>query len=266
MAVANKTVDGEVLEVLRNATVDGNLVRLAPGQLDDALYVRVDYALKRIGGKWHRSSAAHRFDRDPSLALAEILGTGVAPPRNPDAFFSTPPAVARALIDLAEIPHCDRGALKILEPSAGEGAILDCFLAIRGRCDDIIAFESNETRHGRLRDKGYTAFLGDFLEAKPSDYPRFDRVVMNPPFAVQGNPTCYIDHIRHAATFLRVGGRLVSVAPVGFIHVLLNRKVESFRDWVTEYGFWEMLPDDAFESSGTGVRTCLVAIRKPELF
>ena len=50
---------------------------------------------------------------------------------------------------------------------------------------------------------------GDFLEC--FGLGRFDRIVMNPPFADGAD----IQHITHALRLLRPGGRIVALVPMG---------------------------------------------------
>ena len=105
-----------------------------------------------------------------------------------------------------------------------------------------------------LRDQRHSVSERDFLTMQPS--PLMDRVVMDPPFARQAD----IKHVLHALRFLRDGGRLVSVmsASVTFRENTLTR---DFRALVSSRsGSIEELPEGAFKSSGTMVRTVIVTI------
>ena len=99
--------------------------------------------------------------------------------------------------------------------------------------------------------------LGDFLKAAPVQ--KFDRVVMNPPFSRQAD----IDHVTHAARFLKPGGRMVAIMSAGTIF-RQNSKAVAFRGWLEALGgTLEDLPDGAFKASGTMVRTCIVSFDIP---
>ena len=74
---------------------------------------------------------------------------------------------------------------------------------------------------------------------------------MNPPFA-NGQD---IKHIRHAATMLKPGGRLVAICANG------PRQNDQLRPWVEQHqGQWHPLPAETFAVSGTSVNTVLLSI------
>jgi len=75
-----------------------------------------------------------------------------------------------------------------------------------------------------------------------------------------------MEHIRHAYSLLKPGGRLVSVISEGPFFRVDNKSV-AFRDWLEEVSAEvERLPDDAFTGveafRETSVRTRLVVITK----
>lgn len=165
--------------------------------------------------------------------------------------FYTPEDVARKVADKACVR--DYG---VLEPSAGHGALARaCKIAgaVRVQCFDL-----NDEAVRYLKDKGYEAYAKDFLEVNPEAWPKFGRVVMNPPFT-RGTD---IRHVRHAVKFLRPKGRLVSImagndrtAPfAALVNDLQQRgaKVEI-----------EHLPAGAFKESGTDVRTLILTVQLP---
>jgi hypothetical protein len=242
------------LDVLERSTCVGTHVRLPAGQLDRKLYVEVNEVLSRLGGDWKSGKVkAHVFDEDPAPLLATVVDTGEMPPKNPLAFFATPPAVVDRMLELTG-PALRAGA--VLEPSAGDGAIL-CPVAdaTTGR---LVAVELDERRAAKLRGGRWELHVGDFLEWESPDLP-FSAVVMNPPFTAPGDPLAYQAHIRHAHKMLAAGGTLVAVAPVGFLS-RVDRRCIAFREWVQGHGRIEQLPEDAFKESGTGVRCALVQL------
>ena len=84
-------------------------------------------------------------------------------------------------------------------------------------------------------------------------------MVMNPPFSRQAD----IDHVTHAARFLRPGSRMVAIMSAGTIF-RQNSKAVAFREWVEALGgTLEELPDGTFKASGTMVRTCIVSFDIP---
>ncbi|MHB0961966.1 MAG: methyltransferase [Gemmatimonadaceae bacterium] len=260
--------------VLAAAIVDGNLVRLTSGQLARTLYEEVNEALVRIGGKWKNGKTqAHAFSyQDPAPLVAGLVASGVMPPKNPFAFFPTPPAVVESMLtslDIDAFPSAEddsywselgrEGGLRILEPSAGTGAIADALHARLPRAT-LECCELNPLCAAVLRRKGYTVFEGDFLAFTPSA--AYARIALNPPFSVTGDVRAYQSHIRHAHAMLAKGGSLVAIAPPGFL-TGTSKADRAFRDFVYEhsqgYGV-EEIPAGTFAESGTSVATVLMRL------
>lgn len=164
-------------------------------------------------------------------------------------YFPTPAPVVALMLDYANVQPEHR----VLEPSAGHGAICD---VVRPLCAEVIPHEVNHTLSEILRAKGYGVERGDFMESTPGA--TFDRVLMNPPFENMQD----VDHVRHAFDCLKDGGRLVAIMSAG---VFFNNRTKAteFRKWLDEHG-GEVhdLPDGSFKESGTGVSAKLVVIDK----
>jgi len=86
----------------------------------------------------------------------------------------------------------------------------------------------------------------NFLQVAPD--PRFDVVVMNPPFYGQH----YKKHLDHAVKFLRAGGRLVCILPAS-----------AHYDHGNTIGQWYDLPVGSFAASGTNIPTGYCVYHKP---
>lgn len=238
-------VDNTVLEVLSNAQTEDCHLRLV-GSLDRKLYEKTNKVLEAAGGKWNRKEKAHVFEGDASDAIEQIILTGeITIPQN-FGFFPTPNPVVARLIELAEIEP----GMAFLEPSAGMGNIA-YELAKHGSVHCIELLTPNiEALTGTLS----SVQQADFLEVEPE--PKYDRVVMNPPFAKQAD----IKHVLHAFKFLKPGGRLVSVMSAG-VTFRQDRLTQEFRTLVlASKGLIEELPDAAFKESGTLVKTVIVAM------
>jgi len=242
-------VDDAVLQVLSVAELDGMALRLT-GQLDRAMYTKVNKVIEAAGGKWDRKAKAHLFDRPASDRVDEIILTGeVEVPKDEFNYFPSPPDVVARLMDLADIRH----GMTVLEPSAGRGAIADACVVLDGVVDccelmreNYLALcENTKLRHVKPID---------FLTLEPE--PVYDRVVMNPPFAKQQD----IKHVMHALKFLKPDGLLVSVM-ASSVTFRDNKLTQDFRDLIRERGGdIEALPEAAFKQSGTMVRTVIVTI------
>lgn len=154
-------------------------------------------------------------------------------------FFPTPAKLVDRMIEAADLAPTH----SVLEPSAGKG---DIAAAVVREGATVECIEKNSTLAEHLR-KTFETKCADFLEVLPD--PRFDRVLMNPPFE-RG-----IDekHIRHAFNFLRPGGRLVAIACV-----TTGKRLEP---WAGERGgYLTPLPAGSFATSDrpTQVHTALV--------
>jgi predicted RNA methylase len=238
-------INQDVLEVLDRAVIAENRLVLQ-GTLDRKLYTDVNKVLEAIGGKWNRGAKAHVFDGPVADVLDPIMETGEYSRTKQDfGQFDSPPDVVARIIARADI----RPGMAVLEPSAGVGNIAR---AAAAACGDVYAVEIDPKRYAEL-----SAFPrrvnDDFLSMSSTEF--YDRVVMNPPFARQDD----IRHVLHAATFLKPGGRLVSVMSAGVLF-RENRSSVEFRQFVADRGGqFERLPDQSFAAAGTSIHTCVVS-------
>lgn len=206
------------------------------------------------------------FDKDALLAvnrgLAEFYGE-VLPDAEPEGvtpststavsadlqfYWSSPDVVARAL-DFAGISgrqgyasHTEPPAYRVLEPSCGDGRILD---QLRERGCRSLGIEYHAGRAAQARAKGHAVHHANFLEQPATA--DFDVVVMNPPFYGRH----YVKHVRHALGFLKPNGVLVAILPASarYDHGELD-------------GEWRDLPTASFAEAGTNVPTTMLKIRK----
>lgn len=246
-------VDNTVLNVLSNALMDGPRLVLT-GQLDRSLYTQTNKVLEAAGGKWDRKAKAHVFQVDAVDAMEQIIQTGevtlIRTIQQNFGYFPTPPAVVARLVELADLEP----EMIVLEPSAGQGAIVKALLAAGCVVHAWELLEANWLVLAGLDLMRAPAVQGDFLAREPEQV--YSRVVMNPPFAKQAD----IHHVNHALKFLRPDGLLVSVMSAG-VTFRDNKLTQDFRDLIrARGGDIEALPDGAFKESGTGVRTVIVTI------
>lgn len=173
-------------------------------------------------------------------AIKETLAAGVQVVTAPQ-LFPTPHDLAQRMAELAEIEPGQR----ILEPSAGTGAILN---GITVSPVDIVAVEINYSLADRLRQTQKAEVkCCDFLSCN-GDLGKFDRVLINPPFENGSD----IKHIQHALTFLKSGGVLVAICANG---PRQQRELKPIAD------YWEDLPEGTFKNQGTNVNTALLIIK-----
>ena len=168
-------------------------------------------------------------------------------------FFPTPPAVVEQLIGYANLEE----GMKILEPSAGQGHILE-FL----KSYDVTCGELYHENRAILEQKGYKLAFENFLEYDMKIL--YDRIIMNPPFVGLNNERhADIDHVVHALNFLKPGGKLVSIMFGSIIHSN-SKKAKKFREFVDNNGYFVELPKESFKESGTLIGTVMVVIDKQE--
>ncbi len=245
----NQTISDEVLDVLKQSTIEGNSLKLN-GQLDRKLYLNVNKVLELAGGKWDKKSKTHIFESDPKIILGLAIEEGeILDKKQSYQVFYTPKDIAKRMVEIANI----KTGTKVLEPSAGEGNIAD---AAKEAGAIVICCEIQQESVDKLTSKGYLTISGDFLDL-PQIIEPFDAILMNPPFTKNQD----IDHVLKAYSFLKEGGTLVSVMSPGFTFGT-QKKRKSFKEFVEKNGYWEKLPEDSFKESGTGVNTVLVVLNK----
>ncbi len=178
-----------------------------------------------------------RFER-----LANRHENGTAP-RAVSAFqlFQTPAENARRLVEVADV----REGMRVLEPSAGLGRILDELPTC-----EVVAVEMAAACAGELfrqQRAGVALLQRDFLTCRPEELGTFDRVVMNPPFHLRSD----IRHIEHARKFLRPGGVLAAIC---FDTEHRRKALQPLA------ATWERLPPDTFAKEGTHVAAVMLTI------
>lgn len=175
-------------------------VALSYRDADKAVMLQVRQVLESIGGV--ETSYGWQFDYPPRPVIQQIVALGAVPDEKAHQFYPTPPEVAAACIELAQIG----GSHSCLEPSAGLGGLSDLMPKDRTLCIEVAPLRCEV-----LRSKGYTAVAADFLQWAEANKLRrpFDRIVMNPPFD-QGR---WRAHLEAAASLLAEDGRLVCVLP-----------------------------------------------------
>lgn len=174
------------------------------------------------------------------------------PARNYGEFFS-PPAVVDKVMEAANIQK----GMTVLEPSAGNGALA---AAARGAGGNVRCVEIQARHVATLQQMGFAVNQGDFLDV--SKLPKFDRIVMNPPFDRARD----VDHVMHALKFLAEDGVLVAVMSAG-TEYREDTKTADFRAKVAALGGrLHDLPPGSFSSVGTNVNTVLCVIGRGTWF
>lgn len=174
-----------------------------------------------------------------------------------DERFATPLELADRMVKMAGIRNGD----EVLEPSAGQGAILDAIYRVYGVgnyvVDAVEVMDQNVKVLGRtFSGKCRQIFHMDFLKSTPTR--GFNRIIANPPFSKNQD----IDHIYHMYSHLAIGGRIVTLSSMSWTFGSRKKQV-AFREWLDAVGASvEEVPKGTFKSSGTNVSAMLIVINK----
>lgn len=256
-------IGADVQGVLSRSTIEGNVLKL-PEQLERKLYQETDKVLRLLGGKWNRSKGGHVFQDDPGTVIEAALEDGaVRDDVKHFQFFRTPEKHADQIVSHAQIdPETPQ---KILEPSAGDGAIVSAIMRQlpltetgKLRLHEVIACEINPEHAKALRAFPIDLVGADFLHYEPG--PVFDRILANPPFT-KGQD---IQHANHMLDCLKPGGILVTELSAGIKYRTDSRTTAFMKRLGRECSFNRVIDVEpgTFKESGTMVSTVLLVAQK----
>lgn len=232
-------------------------------QLDRSDYKELNKVLEGLGGKWNRKEKAHIFPENAAAIIQDAF-TGeiktdvfkseeVKKIRN---FFATPQHIIDMMLEMS--PEEGREQMRVLEPSFGDGRIGRALSQAGYKC--VTGVELDPDLYAMGKDFFTEHHNMDFLDYRAQDeQDKFDLILMNPPFSKNQ----YIHHIDHAVSLLKWGGRLLAIAPTGYVHntnkatTLLKNKLKSFVHYA-EYHH----PAESFRDSGTLISTLTISVTK----
>lgn len=161
-----------IAETLRHTSWRRLRAVVIPAQIPRKDYEQLDALLRAAGGRWTRSAKAHIFPSgtDTRLAISRAIEAGRHLNANPHEFFPTSPELAlRLASDAVSEDHVIRirtqpaTKLRILEPSAGRGALLTALWSIVPKSNtEIAAFELDPDNADVLRSIGVDAYAKTF--------------------------------------------------------------------------------------------------------
>jgi 16S rRNA G966 N2-methylase RsmD len=243
------------LDIIQRSSIQGNILKLPEGTLDRATYNQVKKSLEGIGGKWKGGKiSGFVFDSDPNDLINEIVGGKKINLKKDFQYFPTPDSLADLLVSMAGITPLE----KILEPSAGQGAIIKAIQRVIpgrlvGYCElmpqnlNILSKMDNVVKVGE-----------DFLLHNPGE--EYDLIIANPPFSKNQD----IDHIRHMYNLLKPGGQIVTIASKHWQFAQGTKEVH-FRNWIRQLNAKVGdVPAGTFAESGTQIATCIIHINKKQ--
>jgi hypothetical protein len=144
----------------------------------------------------------------------------------------------------------------------------DIFRAPDGKQGILRGLGSMGSQRVRLEDE-QGSLLGMYQRdevvgvAHRGSWSGYDRIIMNPPFSDRRDA----EHVQHAYTLLRPGGRIVAIMGEG-VFFGQDKRAQDFRDWLDSVGGTsEKLPEGSFMDPSlpvqTGVNARMVVIDRP---
>ncbi|MBT1695915.1 methyltransferase [Fulvivirgaceae bacterium PWU4] len=227
------------------STYKEQLSKLGISNKNECLYAREQRT--KLLEDFSPTNSKEQIEKEQKLKNLEMRAFEAKIP----GFFPTPTELIQQLLELADIQGDDR----ILEPSAGKGDLLD---AVRESHSyhELHAIEPHSILREILTLKGYQLVDSDFLKYNPGE--GYDKIIMNPPFE-DGQD---VDHVRHAFTLLKPGGRVVFIMSEGpFFRQF--KKDKAFREFLQVKNAFVSEPlKEAFKNAfnSTSITVRVVAI------
>jgi len=153
-------------EVFESCIINGNILKLPDTQLDRELYLEVKKSLELIGGKWKGGKVSgFVFQQNPTDYFEKIKNGETANLKKEYQFFATPEKLADHMVELANL----NSMMKVLEPSAGQGALIKAIKKVEPLIR-VDCYELMDLNYMMLLDiPGVTLCGNDFLECDKTD-------------------------------------------------------------------------------------------------
>jgi len=262
-------MDNLSVKVIKDSTLDQetNVLKLPDYAVERETYVGVKKALEKIGGKWSRKHGGFIFELNPSERIEQIVNGESPNVKKEFQFFETTPEVVHQMMRL--VPFESSVQYKILEPSAGKGAIIEGILDKLRWFDNAPISKSTidycelMPENQQILDKKYKYSsiirkVGeDFLKLKSERY--YDFVIANPPFTKNQD----IDHFYKMYECLKSGGIMITLMSTSWTDGQ-QQKHQAFREFLSSLKNISILtlPPGTFKKSGTSVPTQLIKVIK----
>lgn len=242
-----------VEEILKHCILKDNVLKLPQVQFNKKSYAEAKEWIEEAGGSWKGGKVqGFTFPFDAKRVFA-ILHDGKRCNLQQDfQFFETPSDVADWLVMLAGgISDTD----KILEPSAGRGALIKAIH--RANHSALVdCYELMPENKEFLHQMENVRVLGDdFTNGENSTY---SKIIANPPFSSNQD----IEHIYIMYKHLKEGGTLASITSAHW-EIGQEKKCVDFRRWLSSVkGKVFNISKGEFKDSGTSIETRAIVIKK----
>lgn len=240
-------------EILKHCTLEDNILKLPKVQFNKKSYAEAKKWIEEAGGSWQGGKVQGFTFPFNAERVFSILHEGKRCNLQQEyQYFATPPEVADWLVMLAGGIHEDE---KVLEPSAGTGAIID---AIHRSCKDVVVdcFELMPENKELLSKKSNINILGD--DFTTYDLGLYDKIIANPPFSKNQD----IRHVRRMYEHLNNGGTVAAIMSCHW-KIASEKECADFREWLKDVHAKVCdIEEGSFKQSGTGIETTAVIIQK----
>lgn len=199
------------------------------------------------------SNTLSAFEKSKTFYWAQQKNTKSRQGREGADYYATPEPVGFKMVEFADIKPGE----KVLEPSAGHGAIARFFPE---QADTTMIEPSYDLSQRAGLANGNARIINDQFESLHVNN-KYDAIVMNPPYGNGGKIST--DHLAKAATHLREGGRIVALLPRGG---MADSRLNQFLNSEQAADLYQVarvnMPSSTFERAGTAVNTQIVVLEK----
>ncbi len=237
----------------------GDQARTIRQSFIDAFSNAGDYAPAHGEGKGGKeadraiSHSVSEFDKAKTHYFANGKTSGRRDQREGTDYYATPEPVGLKMVEFAGV----KSGEKILEPSAGHGAIARYFPEDTART--LVEPSSSLASRAALNTPGARVVV-DRFENLDKGANKFDAIIMNPPFG-HGGATA-IEHVSKAIGHLKNGGRIVALIPRGSTDAKFNKLMDSPASKDVYLVGDINLPPVTFERAGTSISARIVVLEK----
>jgi phospholipid N-methyltransferase len=248
------TISETLKEDLKSLRCEGNIAHLPSEQLND--YAGLKKVLTKATGKYTRNTFV--FPVEAQAVVDKLIGGQSINFKKEFQFFATPPELAEYMCNQI----VGNFAPKVLEPSAGHGALIEAILKARPEAE-VEAVELSDINFRVLSEKwsetidNVSVCQGDFLTMDFGSE-KYDIVIANPPFSKNQD----IDHIMKMYDLVKKGGQLITIASKSWTFGS-QKKQEEFASFVDDQASLCIeLDQGAFKTSGTNVSAMLLVFNR----